>query len=331
MPFNETHQAIDDITGLTAGFMPAQIVLTANRLDLFSHLAGKNMTAKTLAEKIQCDPRATGMLCNALTAYGFLEKAEDGTYKNAPKSQAHLVKGQPYYAGDSLRHQSQLWQRWSELEEVVRSGKPVPKEHTKEGTRQFTLAMANIGQLSASEVVEGLDLRGVKKMLDLGGGPGVYAEAFVRKNPDIQAVLFDVPDVIDVAKERLSQSEVSARIATRAGDGFEDDLGADYDLVFMSNFIHIFGLNEIVTLFKKVNETLTPGGRLVVKDFFMNDRRSGPVFAAQFALNMLINTDTGNTYTFAEMRDALQQSGLHWVNSFSVARNSTVIVAAKKD
>lgn len=326
MPFNEPNQTIQEITSLTAGFMPAQIVLTANRLDLFSHLSGKTLTARKLAKEIGCDPNATERLCNALTALGFLYKNEEGAYKNAPKSEAHLVRGRSYYIGDSLRLQSKLWQSWSALEDVIRTGKPARKERTKDGSRQFTLAMANIGQLSARQVAEGLDLRGVRRMLDLGGGPGVYAEEFVRKNPDIHATIFDVPDVVEVTRERIRDS---AQLSTIAGDCFEDDLGADYDLVFMSNFIHIFALNEIIPLFNKVRKALNPRGRLVIKDFFMNDQHSGPVFSAQFALHMLVNTETGNTYSFPELRRALQEAEFRWLNSFTVAQHSTVIVAER--
>lgn len=333
MTHDEKTKAIHEITGLTSAFMPAQIVLTANRLNLFTHLSGKKLTAEKLAQEMETEPRATAMLCNALTALGFLEKEND-QYQNSAKSDLHLVQGQPYFIGDQLRHQTRLWQSWSKLEDAVKTGEPVPNaesssEKNQQRARKFTLAMANIGQLSARQVVEGLDLRGVRKMIDLGGGPGAYALEFVKKNPNIHAVIFDLPDVVVVAEERLQQTEYNDRISTKPGDALEDDLGSGYDLAFMSNFIHILSYDRIISVFKRVSKALSPSGRIVVKDFFVNEDRSGPVFATQFALNMLLNTEGGNTYTFSEILAAFEKTGFQWLNSFQVGGHSTVIVAEK--
>ncbi|MFQ5751592.1 MAG: methyltransferase [bacterium] len=329
----EKFKIIQEITDLTGSFMPAQIVLTANRLELFSTLAGKKLSAEELAETLETEPRATGLLCNALTALGFLVK-ENNTFNNSPKGEEFLVQGRSYYIGDNLRHQATLWQRWSQLTEVIKTGRPLPKQdvsddQNKQQTREFTLAMANIGQLSARKVVEGLDMRGVKKIIDIGGGPGTYAMEMVKQNPAIQAIVFDQLDVVLIAEERIRQNGLSQQVATIAGDCFADDFGSGYDLAFLSNFIHIFGLEEIVILFKKVWSSLNTGGRMAIKDFFVNEDRSGPVFATQFALNMLLNTEKGNTYSFSEIQRAFDDAGFQWLNSFDVGQHSTVIVGEK--
>lgn len=331
----DKYQTIHEVTSLASGFMPAQILLTAVGLDLFTHLGRNKMSAGELAQKLQVNSQALEKLCNALTALGFLEK-ENNAYANAAKYQIFLVKGEPYYVGDNLKHQIRLSQRWAKLHDVVRTGKPLPREkesgeQQKQHTREFTLAMANIGQLTASKVVEGLDLRGVKKMIDIGGGPGTYAIEFVRKNPEIQAVLFDLPAVTPIAGERLRRLNLADRISTKPGDYFSDDFGTDYDLAFLSNVIHSLGQEEMVRLFRKISSALKPNGNLIVKDFFMNENRTGPLFPAQFAINMLLNTENGNTYTFSELRHALQQAQFAWTYSFEVGHHSTVIVSRKLD
>ncbi|NIR48305.1 methyltransferase domain-containing protein [candidate division KSB1 bacterium] len=220
------------------------------------------------------------------------------------------------------------------MEKVIRSGQPLPrdtgsKDENEKQTREFTLAMANIGQLSAHQVVEGLDLRGVQSMLDLGGGPGTYAMEFAKKNGQMHLRLFDQPEVIAIAEQRIREAGFEERISTLAGDAFEDDIGSGYDLAFLSNFIHILSLEDIVKIFKKIGRTLNPEGRLVVKDFFANEVRTGPQFATQFALNMLLNTKSGNTHTFSEINQAFAEAGFRWLNSFEVGQHSTVIVAVK--
>ncbi len=328
-------EAITEITSLTSSFMPAQIVLTANRLDLFSKLASKKLSAKDLASVLHTDVRATGYLCNALTALGFLEKESD-QYRNSPKADEFLVKGRPYYVGDNLRHQAYLWERWSKLVEVVKTGKPIPKmqgsePQNKQQIRDFILAMANIGQLSAQQVVDGLDLRGVKKIIDIGGGPGTYAIEFVRKNPHIQAVIFDLPDVIEIARENIQQNDMGKQVATKVGDLFVDDFGSGYDLALLSNIIHMISFEEVLFLLKKVRRSLNTKGRVVIKDFFVNEDRTGPVFVTRFAINMLVNTNKGNTYTFSEINRVFTEAGFEWVNSFEVGQNSSVIVGEKAD
>lgn len=332
---NEKHKIIHEITSLTFGFMPAQIVLTANKLDLFTKLSGKSLSAQELAKTLEANTRAIEVLCNALTALGFLIK-ENNTYKNSPKSEEFLVKGHPFYIGDNLRHQAHLWHRWSRLEEVIKTGKPVPRtqgsvEQNKRQTREFTRAMANIGQLTARQVVEGLDLSGIKKIIDIGGGPGIYAMEFVKKNPDIQAVIFDLPEVIPFTEEFIRNFEWTDRLLAKAGDYYVDDFGSDYDLAFLSNIIHCISLKDVIFLFKKVWQPLQPKGRLVVKDFFVNENRTGPLFATQFAINMLLSTDQGNTYTFSEIKQAFVESGFTWIYSFKVGQHSTVIVGEKKE
>ncbi|MFQ5865673.1 MAG: methyltransferase [bacterium] len=331
---DEKYKIIDEITSLTLGFMPALIVLTANRLNLFSKLSGKKLSAEALAVLLDTDPRATEMLCNALVAQGFLEKEKD-TYKNSAKSEEFLVRGRPFYVGDNLRHQAHLLNRWSRLEEAVKTGKPIPRTETTEKqkrahTRNFTMAMSNIAQLTASQVVEGLDLGGVNKMIDIGGGPATYAMEFVRKNPAIHATVFDLPEVVAITKELVQQFQMTDKVSTKAGDYFVDDFGTDYDLAFLSNVIHCIAFEDIVFLFKKVWKSLNSSGRIVVKDFFVNENRTGPVFATQFAINMLLNTERGNTYTFSEIKQALRESGFSWIHSFEVGQHSTVIVGEKK-
>ncbi|RMD87165.1 MAG: methyltransferase [Calditrichaeota bacterium] len=326
-------QSIDEITSLARGFMPAQILLTANRLDLFNLLSEKKLTARDLANKMGTNARATELLCNALVSLGFLEK-KDGKFYNSEKSEQFLVRGKPYFVGDNLRHQSYLMERWLHLEEVIKTGQPLPRpqaddQKNKQQIRDFILAMANIGQLTARQVVEGLDLRGVQRIIDIGGGPATYAIEFVKKNPDIQAVVFDLPEVVPIAEERIRALNLQNNISTKVGNFHQDDLGVGYDLAFLSNIIHMLGFEEMIKLFKKIHKALNQNGKLVVKDFFVNEAGTAPSFAAQFAINMLINTEHGKSYSFTEMHQAFDQSDFSWIYSFSVGHHSTVIVAER--
>jgi len=273
-----------------------------------------HLPAEEIAALLGTDGRATRMLLDALAAMGYVRKC-DGTYENADISRRLLVAGSPFYQGDSLRHRYRLWFRWSALRDVMKTGWPSENltveynESEGQRTKNFTLAMANSGRVRAAEVARALDLSGVRVLLDVGGGPGTYALAFARQFPQLRAVVYDLPEVCAIAQGEIARAGLSERVTTRAGDILVDELGRGYDLIFVSNLVHSYSLAEVRGIFCKAFEALTPGGRVVVKDIFAHEDRSGPLFSLLFAINMLVNTKGGDAYTFSQIEGVLTDAG----------------------
>ena len=321
----------ENILELAASYRKSRIILTAYELDIFSRLEDGDKTSSELATAIHTGERATDRLLNALVALGLLNK-NNGIFSNTDVASQFLVKGKPdYLAG--LGHSANLWVTWGTLTDVIREGKAVlgarMDERGEEKLRSFIGAMHWRASRSAGKLLEILDLNGVKRILDIGGGSGAYSCAFVNADENISATIFDVLDVIKLTKEYIEQARISDRIDFLAGDYNVDDFGSGYDLVFMSQIIHINSPELNMALIKKAADALNPSGQIVISDFILDDSRTSPGMAAMFALNMLVNTECGDTYTENEIKAWFENVGLINTNRIQLKHGISIMTARK--
>lgn len=310
----EAYEAIDE---LATGYRQAQIVLTAVRLGLFQALADGPLPGGELAERLGADLRGTRILADALTALGLLVK-EDGAYRDSPAARELLVPGSPRSRTAILGHGARLYERWAGLFDAVRSGLPVPEDRIDprlgEGEEEFARAMADIGRESAATTVDALERLGVlaraRSAVDLGGGPGLYALELARRVPELRAVVLDRAETARVARANIAEAGLADRVEARAGDALEDDLGGPWDLIFTSNFVHIFPPETNRRLVSRAAGALAPGGHLAIKDFLLDPDRTTPPGAALFAVNMLVATEGGDSYTVEEVHEWFREAGL---------------------
>jgi len=196
----------------------------------------------------------------------------------------------------------------------VRAGRSVaPREAGEAGERwreAFIAAMHWRGAQQAPVEVALLDLGRVTRMLDVGGGSGVYAMACVRARPGLEAVVFDLPAILPLTRRYVDEAGLADRVRLVGGDLTADDLGRDFDLVLISSIVHSFPPEENRRLIAKAARALRSGGQVVVRDFLMDEGRTGPLSSALFALNMLVGTEAGDTYTESEIRGWMEEEGL---------------------
>ena len=216
-----------------------------------------------------------------------------------------LVSSSPAFLG-GLGHTADLWRKWDTLTQVIRKGSAINLEDNfnDRGTNwieAFIAAMHARGVAQGRELASLLDLSKTKRSLDVGGGSGAFTFAFLEKNPAIQAIIFDLPNVVPVTQKYIDRADLKTSVATVAGDYMADDLGTGFDLVLMSAIIHINNPEENRQLVKKGSDALAPGGQLVIMDHLMNEDRTEPLQGAVFAINMLVSTRGGDTYTVDEI------------------------------
>ena len=304
---------VEKLEAAARGFQLSRLILTAVELDLFSALLPEGAEAGSVAERLNTDLRATEMLLHALAAVGLLEK-HGAIFRCAPFLKTALDRDSGRFLKAMLQHGVHLWETWSQLTETVRRGGPeLPRAGfpiSEKRLAEFIGAMHYFGLEQQAAFVEAIDWRGVRRVLDLGGGSGVFSIAFCRANPEIEATLFDQPAVITLAEKYVRDAGLLDRIHFRRGDMLEDDIGGGWDLVWLSNVIHSMGPEAVRALFHKVAGALHPGGRLVLRDFILEDDRIQPPGGALFALNMLVNTPSGRCYTRSELWQWLQDAGL---------------------
>lgn len=299
---NNPLQELQRLRDLWAGFQASRVILTANNLGVFEQLSSP-MNAADLARRLHTDPRATEILLDAVASLGLIKRT-GGSYRNAVLARRFLVKDSPFYQGDMLRHADHLWKSWSGLDEVVRTGKPNRTEGRDYGV--FIRAMHNNSVMRAKDVVNAIGLRNVKTALDLGGGPGTYSIELARKK--IAVTLFDLPEAIEVAKDIVAQAGLKgARFLP--GDFHSDCIGKGYDLVFISQIFHSMPPDNCVALLRKVHDALNPKGRVAVHEFALAENRASPPSGAIFSINMLVNTESGRSYTTGEMKSWFAETG----------------------
>lgn len=302
----------DRIMEMVMAFQRSRVLLTAYELELFTVLGNESKSSAEVAVVLGTEKHATERLMNALCALELLFKKEN-RFSNTPLARKFLVKHSPEFMGN-LYHSVNLWDTWSTLTRAVYEGTTViEKKINNRGEKwltAFIASMHNRAKRHAPKVVDKLDLSKVTRILDIGGGSGAYAMAFVKARPNINAVVFDLPNVIPITRRYIKKEGLANKIKTIVGDYTVDPLGNGYDLIFLSSIIHINSIEVNMKLLRKCSEALNPVGQVVIQDFIMDENRTTPPSGALFALNMLVSTEAGNTYTESEVRDWMTAAGL---------------------
>lgn len=324
-----TEQFIDEISG---GFRGAQVLMTANRLGIFDLLGESELTSQKIAEALRADARATRILCNALVGISILERTVHG-YRNTPAALQHLLTASPQSKTAMLKHAARLYERWGHLYDSVTTGSPVADEVLSPqlvgGRQDFARAMAESARSGSAVTAEKLDLSRASTMLDVGGGPGSFAIEFCSRNPQLSAVVLDDKETLEVTTCNITRAGLEDQITTRSGDAFKDDMGSGYDFIFVSNLIHIYSAAENQRLVERCASALAPGGRLGLKDFFLDNDRQGPQWSLLFAVNMLVSTENGDCYTLEDAQGWFESARLRFEQQIELTKSSRLLVARK--
>ena len=302
----------DAVLELARDYQSACVLAAAADLDLFSALTGEPRGAAAVADKLATDVRATTVLLDALSALRIIQKRHEQYF--LPDETVDLVaEGGPESVLPMLQHQANCLRRWVQLADVVKTGRPTEREPSLRGEAQdeaaFIAAMDVICAPVASKIIADLGVPPFKHLLDVGGASGTWTIAWLRAYPEAAATLFDLPHVIPMAEERVTAAGVKERVRLVAGDFGTDPLPTGADLAWVSAIVHQNSREQNRRLFGAVANSLTGGGRILIRDVLMDDSRTMPVAGALFAINMLVATEAGGTFTFNELREDLEGAG----------------------
>ncbi len=312
---------------LAIGGWSAQALFAANDLGVFTVLSAKGpLSAEGLAAELGADPDATRRLLGALAAIDLLTH-EDERFSNAPVAESYLVPDRPESMVTWVSLIGSWTQTFSHLAESVRTGKPaeVPEEHlggSADYTRQFIIGMHDYAMGPGRELARHLDLGGRTRLLDVGGGPGTYSILLAEQHPEISCVIFDLPDVVELAQEVIASHGLDGRVSTSPGDYHSDEFPRGYDVVLVSNTLHQEDWESCRRILDQAYASLEPGGLVVIHAMFLNEDRDGPVWPALHNLLMLLVYRGGRAYTAEQTYEMLTESGfenptLHRMSPFN--------------
>jgi len=315
-------------------FMKSRVILTAAELDLFTKLDQNSISAKNLAAMLNLNERALTRILDCLITFELLKKQKN-RYQTTEKG-ASLSSWHPHSLLPSVQHSLRLWKNWNHLTAAIKEGtNPLlqqlsNKSASAEETKAFIGSMHIGAQRLASKISNEYDARSFKRLLDIGAGSGAYTIAFLQKNPQLQGVIYDLAGVIAIAEEKIRKVQLQNRVTFVAGDYNKDKLPQGCDLALLSAVIHQNSPKQNLSLFQKIYDSLEIGGRLLIRDHVMDTNRTSPPMGALFALNMLVSTAGGDTYTFAEIKDSLKTAGFEKVEMLMQGERMDCLVEARK-
>jgi hypothetical protein len=296
-------------------------------------MGGEAFTAPQAAEKLEADLRGVTILLDALATLQLLNKEGD-RYQAPAGALALLTAGRPGSQLAMMQHQANCLRRWSRLAEVVKTGRPAPREPSVRGEgadyASFIEAMDNVSGPVAGKIVADLQPLEFQHLLDVGGASGSWTIEFLRANPGARATLFDLPVVLPQARNRLRAAGLLDRVTLAPGDFYVDPLPTGADLAWVSAIVHQNSREQNRQLFGRVFAALAPGGQVLVRDYLMEASRTRPAGGALFAVNMLTATEKGGTFTFDELREDLERAGFTQVKLARPDDTMHAVVAAKK-
>jgi SAM-dependent methyltransferase/biotin operon repressor len=306
------------------GWQEAVVLGCAKQERLLEAVADGSRSADDVASRLGLSPRAVHALLSALAEIGIV--VEDGNrFRLLDEYRGPLLDAShPDYAGGLVAHRFELIRKWGRMPEILKTGSPIEDdpEQGLEGKETFIYSMRRLARPGVRAVAALLLSRLPKHphILDVGGGPGTYAEAFVEGGARV--TVFDLPEVVELMKERLS----AAGVSTVGGDFNEGLPEGPFDAAYLGSVSHIYGPEENLALIKRVAGSLAPGGLIAIRDFVKGLSRG----AALFAVNMLVNTESGNTYTEENYREWLGAAGFQEAEVLPIPDRDTHFILARR-
>lgn len=331
------NQTSDRIGELILHYRSAKALFVATELDLFRCVEETDGRLESIARRAKVAVRQLEILMDALVSLEFLRKNRRG-YRNTPYTRGRLLPGRPRSIASNLRYQELLSEAYSGMAETIRRGRP--RLGLKDllarrpaFVRDYIQGMSDIAQRPAAELAQALDLNGVQRMLDVGGGPGTFTLACLRKNPRIEATILDLPETLAHTKRFVAASPWKRQIKLKEGNYHVADFGQGLDLILMSHITHDEGPEQNLAMIRKAHRALRNGGILVVHDFMLNSDKTQPIFGALFSVHLLSYTNCGRTYSERDYKVWVQKAHFKTYRTISICEGmptTTMVLISKK-
>jgi precorrin-6B methylase 2 len=322
---------------LAWGYAPPIIIRAAVHYHIFDNLDKSEKTASELADAAGVPLRGVRAIANALVGISLLAKDAKGRYSLTPESAAFLVSGKPSFLGRLIWHTTvQILPRWSKLEEAVEHGEPVGGVNHQEGGveffQQFVEDLFPLSYPAAQALAAELKLAesaSPMSVLDLAAGSGVWSIALAQASPKVAVTAVDWPGVLEVTQRMTARFGVADRYTFVAGDLGLADFGRGHNVATLGHILHSEGETRSRELLKKTFGALAPGGTIAIQEFLVDEQRMSNTMGLLFAVNMLVATDDGDTFSFEEIASWLREAGFVGVRQLDSPGPSPLILATK--
>lgn len=359
----------EPIFQMATSYWVSKALMTAVEMDLFTKLknTSRKLSLEELRSLMQLESRPADIFATALASIGLLRVEKRGMYtipetehdaeddrlfSNSELADAFLVKEQESYMGDIIMMlDKRLYKAWDKLIESLKTNKPIPLNEggNAEGLfrkaigshshpspsdeiqqiQSFTNAMYGISVGPALALSRTIDFSKHNRMMDLGGGSGVYAIEVVKAYHNMSATVIDLEPVCQIANQYIKKFGLENRIKTKSLDIFNQVLPNDCDVAFLSFILHDYNELKNRSLVKKIFDSLPKGGIIIISEWLLNDEKTGPISSALMGLNMMIETEGGRGYSFVEIRKMLKDTGFIDIRRHILVGPASIVVGQK--
>ncbi len=333
---------------MITGFWVSKALMAAVELEVFTKISGKQVTLQQLQDILEMEQRPTDVFATSLASLGLLKvTTENGRrlYSNSALADLFLDKNKSSYMGDIVTmFDKRLYKGWDKLVLALKTNKPVSAEEGGgaetifdqakskekiEEIKKFTHSMHGVSIGPAMALAKSFDFSKYRKMVDIGGGSGVYCIEVVKRNPNISAVVLDLEPVCQVAQEYIGKFNLQDKIQTTALDFWKEPLPSGYDVAFLSHILHDYDQDKDTFLLKKICDSLNNDGVVLISEWLINDEKTGPPPSALMGLNMIVESYGGRNYSFAEISKMLKTAGFKRIEKRPLATPAELIVGYK--
>ena len=318
-------------------YAPPIIIAAAVSNKVFDSLESGSKTVDQISKETGASERGLRMLMNALVGLELLKKNRHQKYSLTPESAAFLVSNKPgALAGFFRLNVTQLVSKWLQLGDVVRTGRPAQAVNQEgEGTEFFSGLVENIIPMSyatAQTLADHLKLAKAKnevRVLDLAAGSGIWGIVLAQASARVRVTAVDWAGMIPTTKRITQKFGVGARFKFIEGDLLEADFGSGYDIATLGHILHSEGEERSRQLLKRTFRALKSGGTIAIAEWLVNDERTQPLPPLMFAVQMLVNTEKGDTFSFKEIKSWLEEAGFKKVRKLAAPGPSPLVLATK--
>jgi len=319
------------------GYAPPLIISAAVNNRVFDALDGGAKTVEQLQKETGASARGLRAIMDALVGMELLKKDRQWKYSLTPESQAFLISERPgTLAGFFGSVLPILASRWLRLTDIVREGRPpVAVNQETEGTEFFSQLVETIVPMSypgAQKLADHLKVANAKeqvRVIDLAAGSGIWGIAVAQKSPQVRVTAVDWAGMIPTTKRITKKFGVRDRFDFIEGDLSEANFGTGYDVATLGHILHSEGEERSRQLLKKTLRALKSGGTIAIAEWLVNDNRTKPLPSLMFSVQMLVNTEKGDTFSFNEIKKWLEDAGFKKVRKLEAPGPSPLILATK--
>lgn len=321
-------------------FRRSKAMFVGVSMRIFDRLAEEPATVARLAAELKVNGDALERLLDTLASM-FLLRKDGALYRNTATAETFLVATSPHsMRGYVLYSNDILYRMWDNLEDAIREGTNRWEQtfelqgplfssffQTEDSMRVFLLGMHGFGMLTSGAVAGSFDLSAYRTACDLGGATGHLLLALLERHPEMKGVLFELPRVLEYARQRMAHEATASRVTFAAGDFFDDALPVA-DLFMLGRIVHDWSPAKVHLLLARIYQALPPGGALLIAEKLLVEDKTGPAAANLQSLNMLICTE-GRERSLTEYTKLLQTAGFTRIESRRTGTPLDAILAVK--